>query len=114
MFGSFQTDQSPTVPWPERPLYRVASILVNVVRSDRRVGRRFGVLLPFAHFGVPVTLTITRRPWAAAENTSSSRSPRLYAGSSPSDALDGRVGAIVNQLAVVWMTDAPASAAPAR
>src|SRR3954469_8505204 len=101
MFGSFQTDQSPTVPWPERPLYRVASIFVNVVRSERRVGRRFGVLLPLAHVGVPVTLIITRRPWRPDVNTSSSRSWIRYAGSSPSDGVDGRVGAIAAQLAVV-------------
>ena len=61
-FGSFQTDQSATVPWPWWPLYRVASIFANAVRSARCVGITFGALPPFAHFGVPLMSIITRRP----------------------------------------------------
>ena len=61
-----------------------------------------------------MTLIITRSPSTADEKTSSSRSASRYAGSSPFDGLDGRVGAIAAQLAVVWMTEAPAAAAPAR
>jgi hypothetical protein len=48
----------------------------NVVRSDRRFGMWFGVVLPFAHFGVPVMLIITRIPFSAACDTRSSRSER--------------------------------------
>ena len=114
MFGSFQTAQRPTIPKPLRPLYRVASIFENVVKSESRVGMLFGVLLPFAHFGVPVMSIITRSPWRPDWKTSSSRSPSLYAGSLPSDASAGLVGAIVAQLAVVWMTEAPVAAASAR
>ena len=44
-------------------------------------------------------------------NTSSSRSASLYAGSSPLAALAGLVGAMPAQLAVVWITDAPATLA---
>ena len=54
MFGSFHTDQSPTVPWPVRPLYRVASIFVNVVRSDearRHAVRRLVAVRPLRRAG---------------------------------------------------------------
>ena len=61
----------------------------------------FGVLPPFAHFGVPLMLIITRMPFCEAFATSSSRSPRRYAGSLPFDARAGRFGAICGQLAVV-------------
>src|SRR3954463_8556529 len=74
----------------------------------------FGVLLPFAHFGVPVMSIITRSPYFGAFWTSSSRSFRRYAGSSPSAGDEGRLGAIIAQLAVVWTTDAPAVCARAR
>ena len=61
-FGSFHTDQSDTDPWPVLPLYRVASIFVNVVRSLSFFGITLGALPPFAHFGVPLTSIITRMP----------------------------------------------------
>src|SRR6478672_6973758 len=68
----------------------------------------FGALPPFAHFGVPVMSIMTRRLCDPDWPTSSSRSPRRYAGSLPFRALLGRRIAIWGHDAVVWMTDAPA------
>src|SRR5437764_1478766 len=48
---------------------------------------------------------ITRSPSCAALATSSSRSPRRYAGSLPSEASAGLSGAIVAQLAFVWLRE---------
>src|SRR3954468_2010919 len=54
-------------------------------------------------------LIITRRLWMPDVKTSSSRSASLYAESLPLRAFAGFFGASCGQLAVVWMTDAPAA-----
>ena len=83
----------------------------------RTLGRVTGEVLRMLGFDLnfaPVMSIITRRPAFDDSVTSSSRSERRYALSLPSAGCAGRFGAICAQLAVVWITDAPAAAASAR
>ena len=83
----------------------------NAVRSVSRVGMKFGVLLPFAHFGVPQIVIRTSMSRACVLRTSSSRSLKRYAGSNGFDAFAGRVGATFAQVTRVRTIVALASRA---